>query len=138
MSSRRATVLLGVTVLATVAGVAYVHQLQVKERENLHRGVLRDDQLLEEKRRQFQSQAQPITSQSCTHTSSGSTSAVSALRHAPFLLAFPFPIASPLNVIFSLRPRPLPFFLRLPSSFRLPLSLPLLAHAPLPLPRVPY
>ncbi|CAI7867128.1 unnamed protein product [Closterium sp. NIES-53] len=59
MSSRRATVLLGVTVLATVAGVAYVHQLQVKERENLHRGVLRDDQLLEEKRRQFQSQAQP-------------------------------------------------------------------------------
>jgi len=34
----------------TAAGIAYVHASQVAEREALHAGVLRDDQLLAAKR----------------------------------------------------------------------------------------
>lgn len=49
-SMRRAWLTLAAVSAITAAGIAYVHASQVAEREALHAGVLRDDQLLASKR----------------------------------------------------------------------------------------
>ena len=47
---RRAWLTLAAVSAMTAAGIAYVHASQVAEREALHAGVLRDDELLASKR----------------------------------------------------------------------------------------
>ena len=47
---RRAWLTLAAVSAVTAAGIAYVHASQVAEREALHAGVLRDDELLASKR----------------------------------------------------------------------------------------
>ena len=47
---RRAWLTLAAVSAATAAGISYVHASQVSEREALHAGVLRDDELLASKR----------------------------------------------------------------------------------------
>lgn len=47
---RRAWLTLAAVSVVTAAGIAYVHASQVAEREALHAGVLRDDELLASKR----------------------------------------------------------------------------------------
>lgn len=52
---RRAWLTLAAVSAVTAAGIAYVHASQVAEREALHAGVLRDDQLLAAKRAEMAS-----------------------------------------------------------------------------------
>lgn len=55
MAQGRATAVLAVVVLLTGAGIVSVHRSQQQERENLHKGVIRDEQLRMLKQKELQS-----------------------------------------------------------------------------------
>jgi len=51
--SRAATAALVLTTIGTAAGIAYIHYDQSAERQRLHEGVIRDEELLKRKEAQI-------------------------------------------------------------------------------------